>query len=393
MQQQNLCQHFGLCGGCQTQNIDYGLQLGQKQKFIEEKFKDFEISQLYKIIASPQIWFYRNKMEFVVGKEKNGNIVSGLRQRNKFYKIVDLNECKISFEETKEVLNILKLWVKENSVEPYDLISHKGKVRYLTIKKSKTKNKILLNLIVTGTKYQVEHNEVKLYTLFVEQCKKISNINSVYLSINNKLSDNTLGEEIIHLYGEKYIVEEINNVSYKIYPQTFLQTNTKCCELLYKTILEEIDEGNVLDIYCGSGGISLQIVKHKSSVDKIIGVDSSQENVNTAIENSELNNCNKNIEFVCSQAEEFVQKLWKSKFLTNLSTIVVDPPRPGLSKKVRSLLTELTANKIIYISCNPNSLFEDLKIINKFYKIKKLIPVDMFPHTAHIEIICVLEHR
>ncbi len=393
MQQQNLCQHFGLCGGCQTQNIDYGLQLEQKQKFIEEKFKDFEISQLYKIIASPQIWFYRNKMEFVVGKEKNGDIVSGLRQRNKFYKIVDLNECKISFEETKEVLNILKLWVKENSVEPYDLISHKGKVRYLTIKKSKTKNKILLNLIVTGTKYQVEHNELKLYTLFVEQCKKISNINSVYLSINNKLSDNTLGEEIIHLYGEKYIVEEINNVSYKIYPQTFLQTNTKCCELLYKTILEEIDEGNVLDIYCGSGGISLQIVKHKSSVDKIIGVDSSQENVNTAIENSELNNCNKNIEFVCSQAEEFVQKLWKSKFLTNLSTIVVDPPRPGLSKKVRSLLTELTANKIIYISCNPNSLFEDLKIINKFYKIKKLIPVDMFPHTAHIEIICVLEHR
>jgi 23S rRNA (uracil-5-)-methyltransferase RumA len=393
MQQQNLCQHFGLCGGCQTQNIDYGLQLGQKQKFIEEKFKDFEISQLYKIIASPQIWFYRNKMEFVVGKEKNGNIVSGLRQRNKFYKIVDLNECKISFEETKEVLNILKLWVKENSVEPYDLISHKGKVRYLTIKKSKTKNKILLNLIVTGTKYQVEHNELKLYTLFVEQCKKISNINSVYLSINNKLSDNTLGEEIIHLYGEKYIVEEINNVSYKIYPQTFLQTNTKCCELLYKTILEEIDEGNVLDIYCGSGGISLQIVKHKSSVDKIIGVDSSQENVNTAIENSELNNCSKNIEFVCSQAEEFVQKLWKSKFLTNLSTIVVDPPRPGLSKKVRSLLTELAANKIIYISCNPNSLFEDLKIINKFYKIKKLIPVDMFPHTAHIEIICVLEHR
>jgi len=393
MQQQNLCQHFGLCGGCQTQNIDYGLQLEQKQKFIEEKFKDFEISQLYKIIASPQIWFYRNKMEFVVGKEKNGDIVSGLRQRNKFYKIVDLNECKISFEETKEVLNILKLWVKENSVEPYDLISHKGKVRYLTIKKSKTKNKILLNLIVTGTKYQVEHNELKLYTLFVEQCKKISNINSVYLSINNKLSDNTLGEEIIHLYGEKYIVEEINNVSYKIYPQTFLQTNTKCCELLYKTILEEIDEGNVLDIYCGSGGISLQIVKHKSSVDKIIGVDSSQENVNTAIENSELNNCNKNIEFVCSQAEEFVQKLWKSKFLTNLSTIVVDPPRPGLSKKVRSLLTELTANKIIYISCNPNSLFEDLKIINKFYKIKKLIPVDMFPHTAHIEIICILEHR
>ena len=107
-----------------------------------------------------------------------------------------------------------------------------------------------------------------------------------------------------------------------------------------------------------------------------------------------MNNCNKDIiEFVCSQAEEFIQKLWKSKFLTNLSTVIVDPPRPGLSKKVKSILLELAVNKIIYISCNPNTLYEDLKIINKFYKIKKLIPIDMFPHTAHIEIVCVLEHR
>jgi 23S rRNA (uracil-5-)-methyltransferase RumA len=394
MKQQNICNHFGLCGGCESQNLDYNIQLSQKQNYIKEKFKDFAVEQYCDIIPSPQVWYYRNKMEFVVGKEKTGEIVSGLRQKGKFYKIINLKECKISFENTLEILDMLRNWVKESSIEPYDLVSHKGKVRYLVVKESKTNNKILLNLIVTGTKYQVENNEYDLYRSFVERYKKLNYVSSIYLSINNKLSDNAVAEEILHLYGEKYIVEEINGVLYKIYPQTFLQTNTKCCELLYKTVLDEVEEGNILDIYCGSGGIALQIVKHKLSIDKIIGIDSSQENINTAIENCELNNCNKDIiEFVCSTAEEFVQKLWKSKFLTNLSTIVVDPPRPGLSKRVKSILLDLSVNKIIYISCNPNTLYEDLKILLKFYKIKKIVPIDMFPHTPHIEVVCVLEHK
>ncbi len=393
MKQESLCQHFGICGGCQSQDIDYNLQVFQKQKFIEEKFKDFEIVELCQIIPSPQIWYYRNKMEFVVGKEKTGKIVCGLREKGKFYKIVDLAECKISFEKTSQILNIFKNWVKECSFEPYNLITHKGKVRYLVVKEAKTNNKILLNLIVTGTKYQIEHNEYNFYTSFVEEFKKIPNVASIYLSINNKLSDNAVAEEILHLYGEKYIVEEINGVLYKVYPQTFLQTNTKCCELLYKVVLDEVEEGNVLDIYCGSGGLALQIVKHKSYVDKIIGVDSSKENIDTANENCKINNCTDNIEFVCSTAEEFIQKLWKSKFLTNLSTVIVDPPRPGLSKRVKSILLDLSVNKIIYVSCNPNTLYEDLKILLKFYKIKRLVPIDMFPHTPHVELICVLEHR
>jgi len=159
MKQQNICYHFGLCGGCESQNLDYNIQLSQKQNYIKEKFKDFAVEQYCDIIPSPQVWYYRNKMEFVVGKEKTGEIVSGLRQKGKFYKIINLKECKISFENTLEILDILRNWVKESSIEPYDLVSHKGKVRYLVVKESKTNNKILLNLIVTGTKYQVENNE------------------------------------------------------------------------------------------------------------------------------------------------------------------------------------------------------------------------------------------
>ncbi|MCS7228367.1 MAG: 23S rRNA (uracil(1939)-C(5))-methyltransferase RlmD, partial [Endomicrobia bacterium] len=118
-----------------------------------------------------------------------------------------------------------------------------------------------------------------------------------------------------------------------------------------------------------------------------------KENIRIAEKNAQLNSCNEKVEFVCDQVEVFILKLWKSKFITNLSTLVIDPPRPGLSKRVKNALINITANRIIYISCNPHSLYEDLKSFLKFYKIKKIIPIDMFPHTPHIEIVCVLEHK
>lgn len=388
----NLCYHFGVCGGCEHQNIEYKDQLAKKQEFIKQLFEDFEVLEYSQIIPSPEIWYYRNKMEFIVGKEKTGNIVSGLRQKGKFYKIVNLQECRISFVDVKKILDTVREWVKELQIEPYDLFTHKGRIRYIVVRHSKTNNKLMLNLVVTGTKYQVEHNEHNLYQTFVERVKNIQNISSVYLSINNKLSDNAVPEDILHLYGDKYLVETVNGINYQVYPQTFFQPNTKCCEVLYKIILEEILEGNILDLYCGSGGITLQIAK-SNLAEKIIGVDVSQENVMAAQKNAEFNNCTKNLEFVCDQVEVFLSKLWKSKFITNLSTLIVDPPRPGLSKKVKSVISNLTPNRIIYVSCNPQTLYEDLKSFVKFYKIKKIIPIDMFPHTPHIELVCVLDHR
>ncbi|MEM4368528.1 MAG: 23S rRNA (uracil(1939)-C(5))-methyltransferase RlmD [Candidatus Anstonellales archaeon] len=388
-----LCQHFGICGGCQIQNLEYDKQLLDKEHYLNQIFKDFEIENFSKMVASPYIWYYRNKMEFVVGKTKEGKIISGLREKNKFYKIVDLKECKISLPEVREILSTTKKWIEENRLEPYDLLSHKGKVRYVVVKHSKTYNKIMLNLVVTGTKYQIQNNENEIYEDAVERYKNILNVSSVYLSINNSVSDNAVPQEILHLWGEKFIRETLNGVEYLIYPSTFFQTNTKCCENLYKLILDEIIEGNTLDLYCGSGGITLQVAKHKP-FGKIIGIDSSKENINNAFENLKINSLSSDmVEFVNDNVENFILKLWKSKFFSNLSNIIVDPPRPGLSKKVKNIIANLGINRIIYVSCNPKTLYEDLKSFIKFYKIKKLIPVDMFPHTSHIELICVLEHK
>ncbi|MCS7227935.1 MAG: hypothetical protein NZ839_03105, partial [Endomicrobia bacterium] len=260
-----ICPHFGVCGGCENQNLDYSQQIEIKQKYIQELFKSFDILELTPMLPSPKIWYYRNKMEFIIGKQKTGEIVAGLRQKGKFYKIVNLNTCKISFLHTGEILDIVRNWVKETRLPPYDLFTHTGKVRYLVVRHSKSEDKLMLNLVVTGTKYQIEHNEKVLYQDFIYRANTLKNVSSIYLSINNKVSDNAVPEEILHIYGEEYLVETVNGVKYLIYPNTFFQPNTECCNVLYKTVLNEIVEGNTLDLYCGSGGITLQIAKNNFS--------------------------------------------------------------------------------------------------------------------------------
>ncbi len=386
--QHNICKHFGICGGCDFQNVEYTNQLHNKYTLLQSCFKDFEIQNFNFPVASPDIWFYRNKMEFAVGGTTQNPLI-GLRQKGKFYKIVDLSECKIFYPNIKEIFLIIKQWIKDNNIQPYDIVQHTGKLRYIVIRHSKHYDELMLNLVITGTKYQFEHNEKPIFESLVKSLKEIKNVVSLYVCINNKVSDNALTEEIFLLEGEKFIKEKVNDIIYKIYPTNFMQTNTSCCSVLYQIVKSEVNEGNVLDIYCGSGGVSLQIY---SIADKVLGIDSSKDNIIVALENQQINNI-QNVEFIESTAEMFLSKLWKSKFITNLSTIIVDPPRAGLSKKVKSVISEMPVNKIIYVSCNYESLKEDLKTFLKFYKITKIIPIDMFPHTRHIEVVSVLEHR
>ncbi len=383
-----ICQHFNICGGCDYQDKLYEEQLSFKQEYIEHLFKEFEIEKIDKIIPSPQIWYYRNKMEFAVGGTIESPLI-GLREKNRFYKIVNLQECKIFYDRLNEILNIIRQWIKEMKVQPYDIVLHKGKLRYIVFRHSKKYNNLMLAITITGTKYQFEYSEKEIFYNLMERLKPVENISSFYVCINNKVSDNALDQEIFLLYGEQFIKEKINDIEYKIYPTVFTQTNTFCCEVLYNLITKEVTDGNILDLYCGSGGITLQVAKY---VEKIIGVDNSKDNISIANENLQMNKIT-NVEFVCENVETFLSKLWKSKFLTNVSTIIVDPPRAGLSKKVRSCIIETGVNKIIYVSCNPESLKDSLKSFLKFYKIKRLIPIDMFPHTKHLECITVLEHR
>lgn len=381
------CQHFGTCGGCDYTNEQYLESLKVKQEYVKSKFQFYEVENILEIIPSVKLEYHRNKMEFAVGGQV-GNVLIGLRQKGKFNKIVDLKCCKTFHPKTVEILTIIKEWMQENNLEPYDIIKHKGKIRYVAMRHSKTFDELMLNIVITGSKYQFEYLEHKLFQSLVQKIS-LFKIVSFYICINNKLSDNALTDEVFKIYGTDFIKEKVNNIIYKIYPQTFFQTNTLTCELMYNLISSEIDGGNVLDIYCGSGGISLQV---SSRAQKVIGIDSLKENILVANQNKELNNIS-NVEFVCENAETFVTKLLKSKFYTELSTIIIDPPRAGLSKRVCNTISELGVNKIIYVSCNIESLTQDLKLLTRFYKIKKVVPIDMFPFTKHLETIVLLEHK
>ncbi len=384
----SICMHYKTCGGCDNLELSYEEYLKLKQDYVQTILCDFVIEKVEEIIPSPTTKFYRNKMEFAVGGTVD-NIFIGLRQKGKFSKIVDLKECYNFHPKIIEVFDIVKLWMKENNILPYDIILHKGKIRYVSIRHSKTFDDLMVNIVITGSKYQFDYFEKKIFENLSAKLIEKEKIGSIYVCINNKVSDNAYTDEIFKIYGKDFIEEKINEIKYKIFPLTFFQTNTSCCEKLYEIVVKQTEGGNVLDIYCGSGGITLQVAK---KVQKIIGIDSSKTNILIANENANFNNIS-NVEFENTNAETFILKLAKSKFATELSTIIVDPPRAGLSKRVLTEISESGVGKIVYVSCNLETLKEDLKTFVRFYKIKKVIPVDMFPFTKHLETVTVLEHK
>lgn len=375
-----LCRHFGICGGCDSQDKEYPEQLRNKESFLKGLFSRFNIAEFKNIVPSPKIFYYRNKMEYAVGSDTD-NIFVGLRQKNKFYKIVDLEECGIFLNDVEKIFDIFKKWIKDHNIEPYQLKMHTGKIRYAALRHSKHYNELMVIIVLAS-------NEERIGFL-VDELKAVGMIKSIYLCINNRLSDVSIADDLKLLYGCEFIKERINDVDYMISPNSFFQTNSYCCSSLYGIIKKEAENigGKAIDLCCGSGGIALQVAEN---FDRVVGVDISPSNIKDASENARMNKIN-NVEFICEDAGKHLLKVAESKEMEKISTIIVDPPRSGLSKKARLGLSDSSIKNLIYVSCNPVNLAEDLKVLNDSYSIEKIIPVDMFPHTRHIEVIAILK--
>ena len=377
---QNLCRHFGICGGCDSQDKLYAEQLKDKECRIREIFSQFDIKEFSPIVPSPQIFYYRNKMEYAVGGEANLPLI-GLREKKRFYKVVDLEECKIFSEDIKKIFDIFKCWIRDFGVEPYQSRRRCGVIRYACLRHSKFYDELMLIVVVTSPEVNIDP--------LLDKLKDINNLRSVYLCINDKPADISMTGSLRLLYGEQYIKERIGGVDYLISPGSFFQTNSYCCKELYDIIKKETASmgGKAIDLCCGSGGIALQIA---ANFDKIIGVDISQQNIKDALKNAALNNIS-NTEFICEDAQAFLLKNIGSKTAEEFSAIIVDPPRAGLSKKSRQAIADSGINNLIYVSCNPVNLAEDLKVLCGYYSIDRIVPVDMFPHTRHIETVAILK--
>ena len=386
------CEHFNWCGGCTIQQLDYQKQLHYKQKQISQildkigKIKNVDINP---IIGCDKTFFYRNKMEYTfsgnpwyIGDESYDDIIIGLHIPKRFDKILNINKCHINNKIFNDILTLTKEVVVKEKLIPYDVVKHTGFLRFLVLRIGVHTNEVMVNLVTAG------YNPKSLQPLVDKLKENNSNIKSIVNTINTKKSNIVSGTYKL-LYGKEFINEKIGDYLFKISPNSFFQTNSYQVKILYDYIIKiaKLKKSDVLyDLYCGTGTIGIYVSK---LVKKVYGIEIVENAVEDASHNVKINNIN-NIEFYHGDLKKILNNDTISK-IEKPDVVIIDPPRPGLHPSTMKHLINLSPKKIIYVSCNPATMARDIEILsNQKYLIKDMQPIDMFPHTPHIECITIL---
>ena len=376
------CNHFNHCGGCQLLNVSYPNQLHLKNEILSDL-----INQLYPsipkrpepIIACDNHTYYRNKMEFSFGT-KNNVVFAGLKKRGSFHEIIRVSDCLLQSKQTPIILKIISTYFTQKKTSTWDYFKHTGILRHVTIRESKGSNQLLLIFSVSSCIKSL------ISELSHHLTQEIPEISGILQTINDNPSDTAFPNDITVIYGSDTLQESLHDKAFIISPQSFFQTNTQQATILFEKaiLLANLKKTDIcLDLYCGTGTIGILIADH---VKKVIGIEEVPEAIINAKKNAEKNNIN-NIEFHTGRVKNLL------KFNQyNPSVIIVDPPRSGIVPKALTRIINQNASKIIYISCNPSTLLRDLnEFIKANYRISHFVPVDMFPHTYHIECIVIME--
>jgi 23S rRNA (uracil1939-C5)-methyltransferase len=392
------CSHFGICGGCKWQMLPYHKQLEYKQQEVEQHFKRIgkvALPEIMPIAGSDETKHYRNKMEFTFSNKryltaeeiKQGGEVEqsnalGLHVPRIFDKVIDIHECFLMDDVNNLVRNSVRDFAKENSYPFYDIKQHTGWLRNIIIRKCST-GELMVNICLG---YEDETERKKLLDYLLE---KVPSISTLLFTINHKWNDSIYDLHPKTYTGKGHVIEQLGDFKFKIGPKSFFQTNTKQAEKLYSITKEFAGlTGNevVYDLYCGTGSIGIFVSQNAK---KIIGVEVVAEAIEDAKENAALNGI--------SHAEFFagdVIDICDDAFFENHGrpdVIITDPPRAGMHGKLVDKLLDIAAPKIVYVSCNPATQARDLALLDEKYSVEKIQPVDMFPHTHHIE--CVVQMK
>ncbi|OOM72931.1 23S rRNA (uracil(1939)-C(5))-methyltransferase RlmD [Clostridium sp. BL-8] len=382
-----ICPHFGVCGGCSSQTIDYEKQLEFLSEEVKTLFEEdnIEVGEYLGIQGSPNQWEYRNKMEFTFGDEAKGEPLSlGMHMRGKSFGILTVDECKLVDEDYRKIIKLTVDYFREMDLPYYKVMKAEGYLRHLVIRKAQNTGEILVNLVTTT---QIDFDLGEYVKLLREQSYK-GNLVSIIHTENDSRSDAVIPEKVIVLFGKDYIRESLLGLQFNISPFSFFQTNTKGAEELYsivKDFLGESEDKVVFDLYCGTGTIG-QIVAPNAK--KVIGIELIEEAVEAAKENAKLNGLD-NCEFIAGDVAEIIKKV-KDK----PDIIILDPPRTGVHPKALDYVIRFNAKEIIYVSCNPKTLVTDLKVLTeRGYKVVKTKVKDMFPNTPHVETVVKLVRK
>ncbi len=394
------CQHFGVCGGCKWQMLPYAQQLIYKQQQVADQLQRIghvELPEMQPIIGSPHERYYRNKLEFtfstnrfipyeeIANREEKITPVPalGFHAPGLFDKIVEIHTCYLQHEPTNLLLNVIRQYTEERKLPYYDYKAQYGWLRNVIIRVTTT-GEVLINLVM-------HHEDDEREGLLRHIQQNVPGITSLNYTLNGKMNDTIYDQEVICYSGKSYIEEKLEDFRFKISPKSFFQTNTYQAEALYRVTKDFAGlTGNevLYDLYCGTGSIGIFCSKNAK---KVIGIEVVADAVKDAYENAAVNGLEH-----CKFYAGDVEKICTDEFFAEHGrpdVIITDPPRAGMTDKLIQQLIKMRAPKVVYVSCNPATQARDLQLLNEVYRITKLQPVDMFPHTHHIENVALLELR
>ena len=375
----SICPVLNLCGGCQLLDMEYAKQLAFKQKQAEELLKG--LCPVKPIIGMKDPFHYRNKVHAVFDRDKRGNIISGIYEENTHH-VVPVEKCLIENQKADEIIGTIRGMLKSFKIRTYDEDTGFGLLRHVLIRKGFSTGEIMVVLVTASPVFPSKNNFVKALR------EKHPEITTIVQNINGRGTSMVLGDKEHVLYGKGYIVDELCGCRFRISSKSFYQVNSVQTEILYEKALSLsglTGRELVVDAYCGIGTIGIIASK---AAGKVIGVELNQDAVRDAVNNAKMNGID-NIRFYCNDAGRFLVNMAEQG--EKADVVIMDPPRSGSTEEFMDAVGKLGAGKVVYVSCNPETLARDVRYMKKLgYRAVEAWPVDMFPGTVHVETVCLL---
>ncbi len=377
------CPHFGACGGCRFQDLAYEAQLEAKQAQIVDSLRrlgGIAEPPVGRIVPSSSIYGYRNKLEYSFTQTEAGPAL-GFHAAGRWDEVLPIEVCLLTTDTGNAIRDTVQAWAREEGLPAYDQAENTGYLRHLVVREGRNTGQALVQLVTAeGERFDRDY--------LIETLRKIAEVRSIHWAVNDTPAEVTNLPSLL-LWGEEAIEEELLGLRFRVRPNAFLQTNTEMAETLYRLAIEAAGltgAETVYDLYCGTGTMALAMARHALSV---WGVEISEESVACALENAELNGIS-NAAFFAGNVGQSLEELRDRAGEPDV--VVVDPPRAGLAGKALKRVGETGAPRLVYVSCNPTTLAGDLKVlIGEYgYTLVNVIPVDMFPHTPHVESVSLL---
>ena len=380
------------CGGCQIQHCSYEKQLAWKEKKVRDclqRIGGFEEIPMEPVMGMDEPYHYRNKAQYPVGYDKEGNLVAGF-YAGRTHSIIPNTDCAIQHPANHMILETILAFMKQYDISAYEEKKHTGLVRHILTRVGRYTGEVMVCLIINGNK--LPHQD-KLVEMLL-QCPFDYKIKSICLNINKEKTNRILGEKVVPIYGQTYIEDRIGDITYRISPLSFYQVNPEQTQKLYGTALEYADlKGDevVWDLYCGIGTISLFLAQKAA---RVCGVEIVPQAIEDARENARRNGFT-NAEFFVGAAEDVVPEQYEqSGGSLRADVVTLDPPRKGCDEKLLRTVVQMEPERIVYVSCDPATLARDLKYLcGEGYELKRVRACDMFGHSSHVEIVVGLQRK